>query len=366
MKPYELPIYTLNARGHVMLEVMRDYFDLSNQVMHREIQAMHLDTVKVLEEKGIPYNQLRPALVPSVDKNEAAFVFDSQDIESNWYGYEVANVMLPLYDKRSTQSVLCGDILGEDQDLIFDILQESLVLARSLKFVHGTCLYCVYVNNLSDAAILNFHQNLSKYPAYVGYIPCTFASRARSYLSTCLVNTFLKYNGTVLMGHEDDRSNEEDVNMVSYPFEEYGYVVRSLQGAYFGVYLSYKIERPVMPGFEVDTEMSISAVSTDVLPLEEFEVEVEAAKHEYLRTRKIGKLKKAGVDDLDNVDLSQLIRSKISASYIYNLTYLEEHDVVKFNLMVEVPHHDGGYPTRLVASLEYKPVKQTLRLITLH
>ena len=242
--------------------------------------------------------------------------------------------MLPLYDKRTTQSVLGGDIIGEDQDLIFDILKESLVLARS----------AVYVNNLSDFALQKFHKTLSEYPAYVGYIPCTFASRARSYLSTILVNAFLKYENIILMAHEPDRSNKEDVNLLSYPFEKYGYTVRSLQEPYFEIFLSYKIERPVVQGFEVDTEMSILAVSKDFFPLKEFEVKVEEAKHEYLlQSNKSGILKKAGIQDLNSLDLAQLILSKISAGYIYNLRKKKHNKetVVKFNLMVEVPHHDS-------------------------
>ena len=39
--------------------------------------------------------------------------------------------------------------LGNNQDLIFDILEESLVLSRNFDFVHGSALYCVYVTNLS-------------------------------------------------------------------------------------------------------------------------------------------------------------------------------------------------------------------------
>lgn len=35
MKPYDQPIFTLNARDNVMLEVMRDYFNLTSDVMNR-------------------------------------------------------------------------------------------------------------------------------------------------------------------------------------------------------------------------------------------------------------------------------------------------------------------------------------------
>lgn len=366
MKSYAQPIFTLNARGNVMLEVMRDYFRLTTAVMHREIQELHLATQEVLQSKGIAYAQLKSGLVPIVDRHEAAFIFDSQCIDSSWYGLEVAKVTIPLFDKRSTQSVLCGDLIGDDQRLIFDILQESLVLARSFTFVHGTALYCVYVNNLSDAALTTFHQALCKFQPYVGYIPTTFASRAKTYLSSILVNTYLKHGATIVMGHEDDRPNEESVNLVGYPFEEYGYCVASLQSTYSDLFLGYKIERPVFPGFEVDTEMSLNAVSANVLPIDDFTVELEEAKHDYLKSEKLGKLEKAGVSDLDRIALAQLIRAKVTASYIYNLACLPDHEVIKFNVMLEIPRVDGGHPTRVLAALEYQPTRKNLRVITLH
>jgi hypothetical protein len=168
------------------------------------------------------------------------------------------------------------------------------------------------------------------------------------------------------MGHEDDVPNEENVNILAYPFEDFGYEVFSLQSCYFGVFLGYKIERAVYAGFKVDTEMALNAVSDQVMPLEECTVLLEDAKHAYLRSQKDGKLEKAGIADLHRADLAALIKSKIAASYIYNLVYLEDHDVIKFNLMVEVARCDGGYPTKLTAALEYKPQEKTLRVVTLY
>ncbi len=78
-----------------------------------------------------------------------------------------------------------------------------------------------------------------------------------------------------------------------------------------------------------------------------------------------GKLRQAGLTDAGREKISALIREKLNANYIYNLAYLEEHDVMKFNLLIEVPRR-GGYPTRLTAALEYMPGKKALRVITLH
>lgn len=366
MMPHFQAIFTLNARDNVMLEVIRDHFNLTHSVMHREIQEMLLATQDALASKEIRYADLKSALVPRVDHNEAGFLFDSQCIASDWYGLEVAKKMLPLFDHRTTQSVLCGDLIGKDQNRIFDILDESLILSRSFDFVHGNGLYCVYVNNLSDTTLKKFHLDLGEFPAYVGVIPATFSSRAKTFLSMTLTNSYLKHRNFIIMGHEDDCPIEENVNMLGYPFEKFGYTIRSLQSSHFELFLSYKIEREVFPGFEVDTEMSLNAVTDEVLPLADFRIYLETAKHGYLKSKKRGKLEKAGIAQLSLNELAQLIKSKIAANYIYNLEYLEEHNVVKFNLMIEIPRTDGGFPTRILVAMEYLPLTKTLRVITLH
>lgn len=110
MKPYVQPIFTLNARGNVMLEVMHDYFKLTTAAMHREIQGLHLATQEILQSKGIAYAQLKSGLVPIPDRNEAAFIFDSQCIDSSWYGLEIAKVTIPIFDNLWGQSRLIRSI----------------------------------------------------------------------------------------------------------------------------------------------------------------------------------------------------------------------------------------------------------------
>jgi len=359
-------IHTLNARGHILLEVMRDHFGLTPDQVRREIQSIHGATTDILANKGVDYTCLRPGLTPVLKRREAAFIFDSSTIESSWYGLEVMRQLLPLLEPESTQSMLCGDLLGDDQEFIYQVLAESLKLSRSFSFRHGSLLYAVYLNNMSDGTLLHIHECLKGFYPYVGYIPADFSTRAKTYLSTCLVNVFLKNRRNIIVGHEDDRPNDENVNMPGYPFEEFGYRVLSLQESYFGILLSYKIERPVYSGFEVDSEMALNAISDNILDIKGFHVEIDPRKHGYLLSEKGGKLRKAQLAELDRDALSETIREKLASNYIYNMAFLEEYDVRKFSLMLEVENQDGGEPTRLAAGFEYLPQQQVLRLITLH
>lgn len=45
-------IHTLNARGNVMLEVTRDYFQLSSVQMQRQIQLLRIAVEEALAKKG--------------------------------------------------------------------------------------------------------------------------------------------------------------------------------------------------------------------------------------------------------------------------------------------------------------------------
>jgi hypothetical protein len=68
-------IFTLNARGNIMLEVMQGYFGLDRARMLREINTSFSGLLEILKVKRIDYASLKNALVPCPDRNEAAFIF---------------------------------------------------------------------------------------------------------------------------------------------------------------------------------------------------------------------------------------------------------------------------------------------------
>jgi hypothetical protein len=359
------PIHTVNSRSHIMLEMLRDDYGLAGARMKREIQRLHGDIVRVLAAKNIDYGGLRAALVPAVNRHEATLVFNSRQIGSNLYGREIFNRLLPLLDPRTTQSILVGDLLGDDQQLVFEILSESMVLARSITLKHATLLYGVYINNLTEAALARLHQGLGSFDAYLGYIQTTYLSRAKIYVSISMASFLLKNGKTLIMAHEDYRPNSEDINITTYHLNQCGYKVASLQSMYFSIFLAYKIELPVFKGDDADVEISLNAIAADVRPLKEFTVLLDEAKHGYLLNEKLGKLQKAGLAKADRSHIESIIQAKVSRSYIYNLQYLDQHDVMKFNIMLEIDRN-VGHPTRMTAALEYMPDKKTLRVITLH
>lgn len=348
-----------------MLEVIRDYFDLTPDVMFREIQGLLAETEQALLKKGIRYGSLKTALVPDPHRREVALVFDTSVIEEAWYGLPIHTRLLPLLSRKSNHSVLVGDYIGPNQDLLYEAFAESVELARDVDWRHGTQFYIVYINNLTDDMVASLRVGLEGFEPYVGLADVTYASRFKLYLSMCLVHCYLQYRGVVIMGHEDDVPNDRDVNMAGYPFDDFGFRIRSLQDQLFSTFLAYKIERAVFPGLESDTEFSLNAVDPRPSSLSEFGIEVELPKFDYLRREKAESLKGIGLLDGDAKALERMILEKLSSNYIYNVERDDDHDLTKFNIILEGQTPKTHRPFRVMAALEYMPHAKRLRLLTL-
>lgn len=357
-------IFTLDARDNVLLEVVSKYSDVAE--IYKTINSAFDELVSLLEQKGIKYGDLKNTLIPQHNKREVAVVFNRLSIESGWYGYDVFEKLIPLLSKESSHSILCGDMLGfeHQQEKIKEQFLKDLIKVRDFKYEYQNQFYLVYLNNLTDEMVRNIHEGLTEYVPYVGYLDLTYNSFMKTYLSLVLTNCCLKFKKTIICGHEPDRDESEDVNMSGYPFEENGYECRSINDMYYDLFLSYKIERQSLPA-ETDTMFSLNALGVDIHPMSDLNIVIEEAKLEYLLREKEANLKRAELSGLTAEELAAVIKSKIELNYIYNLTYLAEHDVLKFNVMIDTRGKKIDLPVKLVASFEYQPKSKNLRLITL-
>lgn len=361
-------VHTLNARGHVFLEVMREYFNISSNQMHLEIQQMLLDMKSALSQKQVFYDELKSALVPNPKKREIALVFDTSIMSESWYGIPIHTALMPLFSKKSKHSILVGDYLGdyEQQEDRREAFYESVQLTKEVIWRSSGQFYIVYINNLTDRMIENFVRGLIDFKPFIGFADTTFQSPFKFYLSTILVNLCLKCGDIILMGHGDDRDNDEDINLSFYRWENFGYTIRSLQSIYFDVFLSYKIERPVVNGFEIDSEFSLNAIHPNPLDFKVFDIQIDERKFDYLVCNKAGTIKRMGLSEFDRDVLKEIITKTISSNYIYNMSYNNQHDTSKFDIILEVQALDNSEIFRILVALEYMPSERSLRLITLH
>jgi hypothetical protein len=134
--------------------------------------------------------------------------------------------------------------------------------------------------------------------SYVGYFNLTYSSLLKTYLSFILVNFFIKCKTIVISGHDDHLNIEEDENIYKQIFEENGFTCKSIPSSYYGLFLSYKIERKVYDGFESDTDFALNSLTRNVIDISEFTLRVEKTKFEYLSKAKAGSLHLAGITNL--------------------------------------------------------------------
>jgi hypothetical protein len=361
------PIFTIDARDNFFLEAAKSAFNLSSTQMYKEINASFMDLTKELSNKSVSYKNLKTALTPNLDKMEIVLVFDSTKIESVWYGYDVFEKIIPIFNKQSNHSILCGDYLGsnERQEELREIFEENINEINPYIFLNSTQFYLVYINNISNEMLSSFNKLLQNYNPYVGYFNLTYSSVLKAYLSTILVKSFVKHKNVIIMPNEEDLDNDEDNNTYGFPFEENDFICKSINSLLFDLFLSYKIEREVIEENRNDFLFSINAVSEDVYSIDDFKILIEDKKIQYLLDNKRGKLKKAALVDLKRKDLEVLILRKLNSNYIYNMVFLEEYNTIKFNIIIEFIASDTLEAVKMLISLEYIPNEKTLRLITM-
>lgn len=348
------PIHTINARGNIFLEVMQERTRADSHGMLLKIQNMRREVETVLAAKNISYDELRSALVPSQKRREIALIFDTSRIKNSWYGREIFNQYMPIFKDSGSHSVLVGDYSSFDDSSLFLLersMNETLVSTRGDFFQPDHEYFVVYVNNLSDAMMQDFDSTLCSFPPYIGFADMTHNSNLKMLLSTMLVNCFIKHGKMIIQGHEDDRSNTEDINLSGMPFESMGYVCRSLVSYLEGPLLTYKIECPVMDTDDVDTRMALNSVNPMPLPLGLFEIEVTDAKANYIRQHNTGAAARAGLTILSDKEICDLLRSKIDSNYIYRLEYNSVYNITKFNVIIEISNSANLNKVRLLAAL---------------
>ena len=356
-------IYTIDAREHAFLEGMSAHYKWTTAEIYRQINLSAAGTIEALKQKRINYANLKNALIPHSNMKEIAFVFDSTMIDSSWYGYEVAKILIPLLDKNSVNSILLGDYIGDYRhakmykDLFFQYIHPH----KSITYKVHELFYLVYLNNLSDEHFNTLNKGLQEMNSYVGYFDLTYSSPIKTVLSTILVRAILKNKTTIINPTEADI----DENLTGFPFEDNGYRVVGIDDLSYGMFLSYKIEREVFPGYESDHQFSINALSDNVLDLSSLQLIIKHDKLKYLRQEKSGSMKMAGLNTLTTDELSIIIKKKLKDNYLFNLSFNSDHGIMKFNILIEVPRVDRAKPIKLIVALEYAPLTKSLRLITM-
>lgn len=367
-------IYTFDAKGFLLYPIIKATFGLDDEDIYKTIQDGFAILQKQLESKKIPYEQLKGALIPNQDKDkfETCFVFDSEQMGSDNYGYYVFEKLLPLLDKDSTYSVLCGDYVdcirryrADSQQCLRFELNNVLVRCHKSQYRYSSQYYLVYINRLTGGQRLKIIEGLYPYPWFTGFADVTYSSHFKTYLSLILPPVCIKNRDRIIVSHPVDCDDEENLNGPGYPFEENGFKLSSINEDSYGAFLSYKIESE-LPDKE-DVAFSFNALFPKFDSFEKINLHIADDKWDkYLTNKEKGKgelLALLGYATADKERFETEIFKHICTNYIYNLRENEYGDLL-FNVCIELPT-SSTHLRKTTVALKYHPDTGTMDVVTI-
>lgn len=365
-------IYTFNTKDYLLYPIIKGHFELSDDEIYNDIMIGYEILIERLTKKGIDYNALKGALIPNQekDKYETCLIIDTSLMDTMFHGYDVFKKIIPSLDKRCTCSILHGDYINiinnqaRSQLWLKAIMNKELVRCNKSSFRSSDQYYIVYFNRLTGNQRWTIVENLLPYPWFTGFADLTYQSDFKTYLSAILSHAYVKCGKKIICAHPIDFPDEENENLIGYPFEENGYEVLSINEDSFGSFLNYKIES--MYPDENDVSFSFNALFPKFDSLENLKLEIEDKKwEEYLTDTQDGKgklLESIGYSHTEKERFRKEVYKKICSNYIFNLEK-NEHGTLKFNTCIELQTINGN-KRRTKVALRYIPEDGEIYVIT--
>ena len=347
---------------------MQEYYQLSYTEMHNQINLQFIQLQEELLKKKIKYEELKNILTPSKDKKEICLIFDSSQITSSWYGLSVFEKILPIIKTFDKTSVSVGDLLGENsqQEMIYKFFNKEIIRVNDSKFEYSNQYFLVYLNNLSNSKVNMLIDSLKNYKPFTGYFDNTYRTSLKSYISTILFQQILLCNNNAIISSDYEYYQDKNYDSTMYGLEDYGFTIKTISSINYSSFLNYKIEREVYNHYMSDQLLSLATISPDSKDIRDFEIEIADEKFEYLINNKSGSLSLSGLTSISKEELSILIKKKINSNYFYNLEFLKEFQVAKFNIVIELLNNRSRLPVKYLISMEYKAKENKLRVITMY
>lgn len=346
-------IHTINARTDIGLTSAKAHFGISDEAFENELWRSVEVLATRLAHRGVDYKSLKNLLVPRAKRSEVAYLFDWLRIGGT-YGEKIAHLWLPALEADTRTSILTGDLLTL-RSRVNEFIEPSLRLASNARDFAWDTLYAVYFNNLSRTMAEKLEASFRRSDAYVGHVDATYSSLAKDYFSATLSNSALISQRTAIVNHGADDPVVGTANEIGYAFGAYGLDLVSVQSAFFGPFLTYKIESGVDFG-GADRVMGMNAITAPALDVDDFDLFVDESRLTYLRANHLESLRGIGLHELNAGGLAASIRERIGASYVYSLRRL-------FNIALEFESSDHKIHKR-IAAFKLSPAEKRIELVT--
>lgn len=352
-------IHSINSYTNVLIEVIAESQELSDHEIHKLLRTMHRQVVSTLLAKGINYNDLSTALTPRSDKHEIAFVFDSSQSASSYYGGEFSEVWLSALRSAggpTRTAILEGDIIGLPPKLVWKILDDQLVKPsdQETPYLSPEQYFVVYFTNVSDSHLDKIDQAMRLLsPAYLGYIDCSGSVLFKTGLP--LVQIALRIDNKIITAEDEDGN----ANLHGYPFSKFGFNVIGFNKDLYSTLLDFKIDMGVLDWGETDSAVALGALSGIMSNIASMSLTIDDTRFKYLKSEKPGhghgaSIRKAGLEKLNKERLAKAIKIELNKGLLYNLRFVTgskvvnneriaapENDALLFSVQVEFPDKNG-------------------------
>ncbi len=364
----------LNPRDRWQYAIPRDrYFDSIEEA---------LETTKpLLRGWGIDYEELYPALVPNPAARDIRYLFEEfEGPESNAFDSEIdamlprygraIDAVLPLFDRESSHSVRVGRLSGDEHDdiLLEAVGRERVFTHRTHAFERGMHRSIVFVSNIRESEIADFHRALPAHASYFGLVDLTLPSDLRRLAALSLDNFCLKHNEHIIVCGLD-LSTADSREPALAPFTNYGYKVHAADSHCFHALLAYKVEGIVAENWPFDDDgylitSALEAVGAAPKYWWNFRLDIDGAQLAYPNRMPSAKLEKTHGGTINRKNLVVSTETKMVHDYVYNITpvYDEGGVTCRFDVALEFKRADRpGH--RVIATLRYRPDKDVFRVI---
>ncbi|WP_166351016.1 hypothetical protein [Phytoactinopolyspora limicola] len=363
-----LGFHALNARDNTLLPWI--FFELAGSdpaVFQRTMQAEARQIRDLLASRGVHYEDLRSALVPTTNGVQAVFLYDWLD-EPSWnYAVAFSRDYLPCLRGDLRTSMLHGDLHNGQGAIPVDAFEGALVKPRTQP-VNWQTQYAVYFSNLHPRDVARLHESLSKQPRYTGYVDVSFTCPARDFLPQTVTSHWVILGDKAILSHGGDEPLVSDEDLVGFDLPAHGYKVVSLLDAYFECFLSYKIEATDAYQAVNDRILSLAAITGELIDVESVEVFVHPDKLDKYLLRDENKLRlmtNIGLQDVTADELAAAIRTKLRKNYVYDFRFAPDGTPL-FAVAAEFDKPNEGGLTRRLLALKHDETRGAISLVTMY
>jgi len=360
-------LHTLNARDNSLVHWLYSGYAGSDPQNFREAIQGEVGNLRgLLESKSVKYEDLKSALVPSREGRQIVLLYDWLDDGAWNYAVAFARLYLPLLRKTLRTSMLHGDLHDMGGPIPVEALERELVRSQSHP-INWQTQYAVYFSNLRDEDVALLHTSLKAAPRYSGYLDVSRAGPVRDFLNRTVAHEWVMAGEKILLDHGPDEPHVSDQDPVGFDLPTFGYEVVSLIDFYFTGFLSYKIEAAEAFQAADDRALTLAAATGALIDVESVSVVVPPSKLEKYLLRDENKLRlmtSIGLQDVSADQLSQIIRTKLLQSYLYDFRYAPDGTPL-FAVSAEFEKPTGGIARRLLA-LKFDITRNAVSLVSMY